>query len=261
MILSCQNINKTFETKEVIKNASFHLEDYEKAALIGPNGCGKSTLLRIIMQEISADSGEVVVSRGKTIGYLAQHQDLKSGRTIYEELLDVKQNILDMEERIRQMELEMKKASDQELETLLSDYSKLTHQFELANGYACKSEVVGVLKGLGFTEEDFSKPVDTLSGGQKTRVALGRLLLTSPDIILLDEPTNHLDMESISWLETYLMNYKGAVLIVSHDRYFLDKVVTKVVEIDMGQVRMFTGNYTAYVEKKAIIRMQNKKPT
>lgn len=254
MILSCQNITKTFETKEVIKNASFHLEDYEKAALIGPNGCGKSTLLRIIMQEMSADSGEVVISRGKTIGYLAQHQDLKSGRTIYEELLDVKQNILDMEGRIRQMELKMKKASGAELEDLLSDYSRLTHQFELENGYACKSEVVGVLKGLGFAEEDFSKPVDTLSGGQKTRVALGRLLLTSPDIILLDEPTNHLDMESIAWLETYLMNYKGAVLIVSHDRYFLDKVVTKVIEIDMGQVRMFTGNYTAYAEKKAIIR-------
>lgn len=254
MILSCQNINKSIGVNEILKNASFHLEEREKAALIGPNGAGKSTLLKIIMQEMSADSGEVIISRGKTIGYLAQHQELKSGRSIYDELLDVKQYILDMEEKIRSMEKRMKTVTGRELDVLLSDYSRLTHQFELENGYACRSEVTGVLKGLGFTEEEFSKSVDTLSGGQKTRVALGRLLLSNPDIILLDEPTNHLDMDSIAWLENYLVNYKGAVFIVSHDRYFLDKVVTKIVEIDHSNVRMFMGNYSAYAQKKAMIR-------
>lgn len=254
MILSCQNINKSFGINEILKNASFHLEEREKAALIGPNGAGKSTLLKIIVHEMSADTGEVIVSKGKSVGYLAQHQELTSGRTIYEELLDVKQYILDMEERIRIMEQKMKTVSGRELDALLADYSRLTHQFELENGYACRSEVTGVLKGLGFEEEEFSKTVDTLSGGQKTRVALGRLLLSNPDIILLDEPTNHLDMDSIAWLENYLMNYKGAVFIVSHDRYFLDKVVTKIVEIDHGNVRMFQGNYSDYAQKKAMIR-------
>lgn len=206
------------------------------------------------MQEMKADSGEVIISKGKSIGYLAQHQELVSGRNIYDELLDVKQYILDMEEKIRLMETQMKSVSGKELESLLADYSRITHQFELENGYACRSEVTGVLKGLGFAEEEFTKPVDTLSGGQKTRVALGKLLLSNPDIILLDEPTNHLDMDSIAWLENYLMNYKGAVFIVSHDRYFLDKVVTKVVEIDRGNVRMFLGNYSSYAEKKAQIR-------
>ena len=254
MILSCQNINKAFGTNEVLKNVNFHLEEREKAALIGPNGAGKSTLLKIIMQKMSADSGEIIISRGKTIGYLAQHQELISGRTIYEELLEVKQYILDMEEKIRIMEQNMKTVTGRELDELLANYSRLTHQFELENGYSCKSEIVGVLKGLGFTEDEFSKKVDTLSGGQKTRVALGKLLLSNPDIILLDEPTNHLDMDSIAWLENYLLNYKGAVFIVSHDRYFLDKVVTKVVEIDHGNVRMFQGNYSAYAQKKAQIR-------
>ncbi|MDO4446001.1 MAG: ABC-F family ATP-binding cassette domain-containing protein [Bacillota bacterium] len=254
MILSCQNINKSFGTNEVLKNVNFHLEEREKAALIGPNGAGKSTLLKIIMEEMNADSGEVIISRGKSLGYLAQHQELSGDCTIYEELLEVKQYLLDMEEKIRTMEQDMKTVTGRELDTLLADYSRLTHQFELENGYSCRSEITGVLKGLGFTEEEFSKKVDTLSGGQKTRVALGRLLLSSPDIILLDEPTNHLDMESIAWLENYLTNYKGAVFIVSHDRYFLDKVVSKVVEIDHGNVRMFQGNYSAYAQKKAQIR-------
>lgn len=259
MILSCQNIKKAFGINEVLKNISFHLEEREKAALIGPNGAGKSTLLKIIMGEMKADSGDIVISKGKSIGYLAQHQELVSGRNIYDELLDVKQDILDMEEKIRSMEQQMKTVSGQQLDSLLSDYSRITHQFELENGYACRSEVTGVLKGLGFMEDEFSKSVDTLSGGQKTRVALGKLLLSNPDIILLDEPTNHLDMDSIAWLENYLMNYKGAVFIVSHDRYFLDKVVTKVVEIERGNVRMFLGNYSAYSEKKAQIRQSEYK--
>ena len=254
MILACQNIEKSFGGMNLIHDASFHIEEREKAALVGINGAGKSTLLRIIMQEIPADSGEVILSRGRTIGYLAQHQELDSALTIYDSLLQVKQHILDMELHMRETEKQMKHASGKELEHLMETYSRLTHEFEMENGYAYKSELVGVLKGLGFPENDFEKEISTLSGGQKTRVALGRLLLSKPDIILLDEPTNHLDMDSISWLETYLLNYPGAVLIVSHDRYFLDRIVTKVIDIDNGKVSSFTGNYSAYSEKKAQLR-------
>ena len=254
MILSCQGICKSFGEKVILNDASFHIEEREKAALIGNNGAGKTTLLRIIMEEISADSGQVVLMKDKKIGYLAQYQEVKGHRTIYEELLSTKQYIIDMEDRMRAAEIQMKHASGEELERLMNSYTRLTHEFELENGYAYKSELMGVLRGLGFTEEDFNKQIETLSGGQKTRVALGKLLISKPDILLLDEPTNHLDMESISWLETYLLNYPGAVFIVSHDRYFLDKVVTKVIEIDAGQVRMYSGNYSAYAEKKAQLR-------
>ena len=254
MILSCQGISKSFGEKVILEDASFHIEEREKAALIGNNGAGKTTLLRIIMNELHADSGQVVLMKDKQIGYLAQYQDVQGHRTVYEELLSTKQYIIDMEERMRSMELEMKHASGEELDRLMNSYTRLTHEFELENGYAYKSELMGVLNGLGFTEEDFNKQVATLSGGQKTRVALGKLLISKPDILLLDEPTNHLDMESIAWLETYLLNYPGAVFIVSHDRYFLDKVVTKVVEIEAGHVRMYSGNYSAYAEKKAQLR-------
>ena len=254
MILSCQNICKSFGEKVILQDASFHIEEREKVALIGNNGAGKTTLLRIIMQELNADSGVVVLAKDTNIGYLAQYQDIHGHHTIYEELISTKQHIIDMESRIRALEMEMKHAQGDALDTLMNTYTRLNHQFELENGYAYQSEVVGVLKGLGFTEEDFSRQIETLSGGQKTRVALGKLLLSKPDILLLDEPTNHLDMESISWLETYLLNYPGAVFIVSHDRYFLDKVVTKVVEIEFGQMRMYSGNYSAYGLKKAQLR-------
>ena len=254
MILSCQGISKSFGEKVILEDASFHIEEREKAALIGNNGAGKTTLLRIIMNELHADSGQVVLMKDRQIGYLAQYQDVQGHRTVYEELLSTKQYIIDMEERMRSMELEMKHASGEELDRLMNSYTRLTHEFELENGYAYKSELMGVLNGLGFAEEDFTKQVATLSGGQKTRVALGKLLISKPDILLLDEPTNHLDMESIAWLETYLLNYPGAVFIVSHDRYFLDKVVTKVVEIEAGHVRMYSGNYSAYAEKKAQLR-------
>ena len=254
MILSCQGISKSFGEKVILEDASFHIEEREKAALIGNNGAGKTTLLRIIMEEIHADAGQVVLAKDKRIGYLAQYQDVQGHLSVYEELLSTKQYIIDMEERLRAMEVQMKNASGEELDRLMNSYTRLTHEFELENGYAYKSELMGVLNGLGFTEEDFTKQVATLSGGQKTRVALGKLLNSKPDILLLDEPTNHLDMESIAWLETYLLNYPGAVFIVSHDRYFLDKVVTKVIEIDAGQVRMYAGNYSAYAEKKAQLR-------
>ena len=254
MILSCQGICKSFGDKVILKDASFHIEEREKAALVGSNGAGKTTLLRIIMHELSADSGTVVLAKDSRIGYLAQYQDIQGHRTIYEELLTTKQHILDMEQRMRSIEQEMKHACQEELDRLMNAYTRLNHEFELENGYAYKSELTGVLKGLGFSEEDFDQPVETLSGGQKTRVALGKLLLSRPDILLLDEPTNHLDMESISWLENYLLNYSGAVFIVSHDRYFLDKVVTKVVEIEAGQVLCFPGNYSSFAEKKARLR-------
>ena len=254
MILSCNHISKAFGTDQILSEVSFHIEDQEKAAIVGINGAGKSTLLKIIVGELAADQGDVVLSRGKTLGYLAQHQDLESGRTIYEELKEVKRPLIEMEEQIRALEIRMKDASGEELEQMLSAYSRLNHTFELENGYAWQSEITGVLKGLGFTEDEFDKTVNTLSGGQKTRVSLGRLLLSKPDIILLDEPTNHLDMESIAWLETYLLNYSGAVIIVAHDRYFLNRVVGKIVELEQGRCTVYQGNYTAYSEKKAMIR-------
>lgn len=254
MILSCQNISKAFSEQPVLCNVSFHIEDYDKAAIVGINGAGKTTLLRIIVGEQSADEGMVSLAKGKTLGYLAQNQDVNSNHTIYDELLSVKSDIIEMERKIRQIELSMKQAEGKSLDDLMETYARLTHAFELANGYAYKSEITGVLKGLGFLEEEFSKQISTLSGGQKTRIALGRLLLLKPDLIILDEPTNHLDLNSIAWLETYLLNYKGAVLIVSHDRYFLDRITGKIIEIDQTKATSFTGNYSAYAVKKEQLR-------
>ena len=254
MILSCQNISKSFGTDEILKNVSFHIEANEKAAIVGINGAGKSTLLKIIMQKETPDTGEVILAKDATIGYLAQYQDVSGHRTIYEEVLDAKQNIIEMEERLRGMETQMNTLTGQELETLLDGYHRLSHEFELLGGYTYRSEVTGILKGLGFVESEFDRQMSELSGGQKTRVSLGKLLVTKPDVLLLDEPTNHLDMESIRWLEGFLMNYKGAVVIVSHDRYFLDRVVTKVVEIFQHQGFVYQGNYTEFAKKKAKIR-------
>ena len=254
MILSCHNITKAFGERMLLDSVSFHIEEKEKAALIGSNGAGKTTLLKIIMQEVPADSGEVTVAKDRRIGYLAQYQDIDGERSVYEELLSTRQYLLDIEERMRSVEHEMKTASGDRLASLMNTYTRLNTEFEQDNGYAVKSEIQGVLHGLGFSEEDYDKPASKLSGGQKTRVALGKLLLTVPDILLLDEPTNHLDMESVQWLETYLMNYSGAVLIVSHDRYFLDKVVTKVIEIENTHILSFSGNYSDFAEKKAMVR-------
>jgi ATP-binding cassette subfamily F protein 3 len=254
MILSCSNICKSFGENDILKQVSFHIEDHEKAAIVGINGAGKSTLLKVLIGKLAADDGVVTWAKGASIGYLAQHQDLEGAETIYDALLEVKKPVIQMEARIRSLELEMKSASGDELEAKLSEYSRLNHEFEMADGYSYQSEITGVLKGLGFTEDEFSKPITALSGGQKTRVSLGKLLLTKPDILLLDEPTNHLDMESIAWLETYLRNYSGAVIIVAHDRYFLDRVVTKIIELDMGHCTVFSGNYSAYSNKKAMLR-------
>jgi ATP-binding cassette subfamily F protein 3 len=256
LILSCSNIDKTFVDNHVIKNASFHIEDYEKAAIVGINGAGKSTLLKIIVGTLPADSGLVTFAKDKSFGYLAQHQAVDSDNTIFDELLTVKKEVLELEASIRQAELDMKHAEGDELDALLKKYTNMTHRFENINGYAYKSEITGILKGLGFDDSEFDKKVATLSGGQKTRVALGKLLLQKPDLIMLDEPTNHLDLNSIAWLETYLLNYKGAVIIVSHDRYFLDKIATKIIEIDNGVVSSFNGNYSDYAVQKEHLRTE-----
>ena len=255
MILSCQNIRKQFGDTVILDHCSFHIEDCEKAAIVGINGAGKTTLLRIITGELEANEGICTLSRGKRLGYLPQLVTFDSERTIYEELLSVKEELTLLETQIREAERQMKHTSGSELDALMDSYASLTHQFEQENGYAYKSELTGVLKGLGFSEEEFSKKIVTLSGGQKTRVALGRLLLQKPDLILLDEPTNHLDMTSIAWLETYLMNYKGAVLIVSHDRYFLDRVAAKIIEIDQTKAAVFSGNYSDYAIEKEALRI------
>lgn len=239
----------------VLSHVSFHIEDYEKAAIVGINGAGKTTLLRIIVGELAPDSGQVILSKGKTIGYLAQNAGLQSENSIYDELLSVKSNLVALEQQIRETELAMKDAGEAALSSLMEKYSLLTHKYESGGGYTYKSELIGVLKGLGFSEEEFSKSIATLSGGQKTRVALGKLLLLSPDLIILDEPTNHLDMQSIAWLETYLLNYKGAVLIVSHDRFFLDRIAGKIIELDQSQATVFSGNYSDYAKKKEQLRL------
>jgi len=255
MILSCQDIGKSFGDVPVLSHVSFHIDDYEKAAVVGINGAGKTTLLKVIVGEYQADEGLVTFGKGISWGYLAQHGALNTDYTIYDELLSVKQNLIDLEQKIRTAEALMKSAEGSALDELMNSYARLTHQFESEGGYIYQSEIVGVLKGLGFDQADFTKPVNTLSGGQKTRVALGKLLLQKPDLIILDEPTNHLDLNSIAWLETYLLNYKGAVLIVSHDRYFLDRVVGKVIEIDQTKSHVFGGNYTQYARKKEQMRV------
>ena len=255
MILSVSHIHKSFQETPVLQDVSFHIEACDKAAIVGINGAGKTTLLRIIMGELSPDEGIVTISKDTSIGYLSQNQAVSGENSIYDELLSVRQNIVALEQRMRSVELQMKSASEEMLPGLMEHYANLTHAFESANGYAYKSELTGVLKGLGFEESEFSKSIDTLSGGQKTRVALGKLLLQKPDMIILDEPTNHLDMSSITWLETYLLNYKGAVILVSHDRYFLDRIAGKVIELDNTKATVFTGNYSAYAAKKEMLRI------
>lgn len=254
MILACQDISKSFGTDEIIQHASFHIEEYEKAAIVGINGAGKTTLLRIIMRELEADSGDVILAKNKTIGYLPQNPDIEGNKTIYEEVLSAKEELISMQETLISMEQSMSSLTGSELENLMENYNRLNLEFERQGGLSYKSEITGVLKGLGFAEEEFGKHMKDLSGGQRTRVCLGRLLVTKPDVILLDEPTNHLDIGAITWLETFLLNYKGAVVIVCHDRYFLDRVVSKVVELDRHQVTVFPGNYSAYASQKSQVR-------
>ena len=254
MILSCQNIEKSFAGEPILRGVSMHLEKGEKAALTGLNGCGKSTLMKIITGLESADSGLVTLAKDTSVGYLAQVQEITGDETIYDTLMAAKKDLFLEEERLRSLEKAMKHAQGEDLDRLMEDYTALTHQFELHDGYAARSEIEGVFRGLGFADADRDRRLSTLSGGQKTRVALGRILLESPDLLLLDEPTNHLDMDSIAWLESYLSAFRGAVLVVSHDRYFLDRVVTKVIEIENGKALSYEGNYTVFSQKKELVR-------
>ena len=256
MILACHHISKEYPENVVLRDITFHLEKGDKAALIGINGAGKTTLLKIIMGEETQDEGVISLERDCSVGYLAQNQDLRSERTVYEEVLSVKQHLIEMEKQLGEYEKQMEVLKGEALAETISAYTDLLHTFEREDGYTYKGEVTGVLKGLGFTQAEYDQPVATLSGGQRTRVALGRLLVARPDLIMLDEPTNHLDMNSIRWLETYLSNYRGTVLIVSHDRYFLDKTVTKIIEMENGRCMVFGGNYSVYAERKKALREQ-----
>ena len=251
MILAVNNLSKTYDGKDILKDISFHIEAHDKLGITGINGAGKSTLLKQLIGEEHPDGGSITIPKDARIGYLSQNIDADSDKSIYEEVISIKQDVLDMEEELRSLELRMKDEPD---ESVMKHYSELMHRFELENGYAVRSNVQGILKGLGFKEEEFTKKVSLLSGGQKTRLSLGRLLLDAPDILILDEPTNHLDIASVSWLEAYLKAWKGAVIIVSHDRYFLDRIVNKILDIENGHGMLYTGNYTAFAEKKAALR-------
>ena len=250
MILDVQRLTKAFGEEVLFEDVSFHVEDHEKAALVGINGAGKTTLLKIILGQAEADRGSVAISRDVSVGYLSQQPDIVSDLTIMEELLTVKEEVRQTEHAMRESEKRMKGLTGEDLEKEMARYARLTEKFEREGGYSLKSEAVGVLKGLGFDETDFERPVNVLSGGQRTRLAMGRLLLASPDLLFLDEPTNHLDLNAIIWLETYLQNYRGAVLIVSHDRYFLNRIVTKVIELDAGRSYVYAGSFDDYTAKK-----------
>ena len=250
MILQCSHIDKSFVGETVLSDISFHINEQEKAAIVGVNGSGKSTLIKIIMGQLSADSGDIILSKDTTVGYLAQNQEYASDRTILEEMQDAKPEVGILERKLASLSAQMNEASGKELEALIKQFDQAQHRFDQINGYAYQSELVGVLKGLGFENEDFDIKIASLSGGEKTRVALAKMLLTAPDLIILDEPTNHLDLNAIHWLEGYLAQYNGAVLIVAHDRYFLDKIVSKVIEIRQTKSRVYLGNYTEYTKKR-----------
>ena len=253
MILTATNISKSFGSNEIIKDANFLVNEHEKVAIVGVNGAGKTTLLKILTGEEHADSGNVILAKDAKLGYLRQINNVDSKLSIIDELYTVIEHILSMEKRMLDLQEQMQHLSGEALEELYSSYTALTHNYELMDGYAAKSKVTGILKGLGFNENEFDRKINTLSGGQKTRVFLAKLLLEEPDIILLDEPTNHLDLRSIEWLESYLLNYKGAVIIVSHDRYFLDKIVSKVIDIENSVVTMYSGNYSDFSAKKQML--------
>ncbi len=254
MILSCQNLSKAFGSDDIIKNVSFQINEGDKVAIVGNNGAGKSTLLKMITGELESDAGSITLAKDVTLGYLAQYQNIEGEETVYQTVYSSRQDILNMQGRLQRMEQQMTELQGEALEDLLVKYHQLHDLFEHQNGYAYESEVQGVLRGLGFSEEDFNKTMDMLSGGQKTRVSLGKLLVMKPDILLLDEPINHLDLTSIEWLETFLMNYKGTVVIVAHDRYFLDRIVTKVIDLSMHTAHVYKGNYSAFAMQKEEIR-------
>lgn len=259
MILAARQLQKSYGIDVILEKITFHLEEREKAAVVGVNGAGKTTLFRILTGEASPDGGELFLKKDVSVGYLAQNQKIESDQTIYEEMLSVFRKIMETESKLREMENEMGQYEGQELSDKMAEYAALQLFFEQNDGYGYQSRLRGVLKGLGFSEKDWNSPMNQLSGGQKTRVWLGRLLLSRPDLLLLDEPTNHLDIASIEWLEDFLRSYSGAVLIISHDRYFLDRIVTKVIEIENKKSSVFNGNYTFYSQQKEILRESQQK--
>ena len=252
IILSCKDICKSYGIRDVLKDITFSINDGDKVGIIGANGEGKSTLFKIITKEISQDSGEIFIDKNKTLGYLSQNLALDSDKNIYEEALSVFHELLNIEERLSSLEIKMNEPYDENNasyhDKLIKDYTTLQDIYSHKGGYVYKGEISRVLKGLGFTEDDFYKSINTLSGGQKTRVALCKLLLRKPDIILLDEPTNHLDLEAISWLEDYMKNYKGTVLVISHDRFFLDSVTTSTFEVIGGKVECYNVPYSKFID-------------
>ena len=254
MILACRQLHKAYGIDVILEKITFHIEEREKAAIVGVNGAGKTTLFKVLTGENSADGGEFYLKKDTSVGYLAQNIHIESDKTIYEEMLSVFEKIIQTEANLREMENEMGGLSGQALADKMEEYAALQHYFEQHDGYSYQSRMKGVLKGLGFTESDFNRPMNQLSGGQKTRVHLGKLLLSKPDVLLLDEPTNHLDIASIEWLEDFLRTYPGSVLIISHDRYFLDRIVTKVIEIENKKSYVYNGNYSFYWQQKEINR-------
>ncbi len=255
MLLNVSHIYKSFGEDSIIKDATFTVDEGSKVAIVGNNGTGKSTLLKIIIGDMPADDGEVTLKKDATMGYLAQYQEDAFGSNILDTVLGAREDLISMEQRLAEMENQMSSIDTEKMASFMDDYHKLQHQFDLQGGYTFRSEAVGILKGLGFEQEDFEKSMNELSGGQKTRVSLGRLLASTPDLLLLDEPINHLDLKSIMWLEGYLSSYKGAVIIVAHDRYFLDKIVDHVVDLSYGKTSVYTGNYTAFVAQKEIAQI------
>ena len=249
MILSCSHVQKAFLTKIVLKDCTFHIEAREKIALIGVNGAGKTTILKILTGEMEPDEGQIYRQRDLRIGYLPQSSDYTSSKRIEEVLLSVFEDLIRMEENMRRLEHEISRASTPEL---LEEYDRLQQTFTQRDGYQYRSRVRGVLKGLGFQEAEYSLPISQLSGGQRSRVALARLLLEQPDLLLLDEPTNHLDIAAIQWLEGFLASFPGACILISHDRYFLDKLCTRTIELERGVSSEYHGNYTFYVHEKEL---------
>ncbi len=245
MILSCSNIKKSFGTTEILKNITFKIENNEKLAIIGVNGAGKSTLMRILANEEEYDSGDIFKPKDATMGYLSQETSLDLHSTIYQSMLDEFQDVIALEARLRKLEEEMQHNQD-----VYTEYDELTHQFQELDGYSYPSWIRRVLIGLGFTEDEFKAPISTMSGGQKTRVSLGKLLLRTPSILLLDEPTNHLDAKAIEWLENYLKGYRKAIIVISHDRYFIDQFCNSILEINHGKSYLYRGNYSFYVQTK-----------
>jgi ATP-binding cassette subfamily F protein 3 len=254
IVLSCKNISKYFGIDIILKDITFNVNEGEKIGLIGANGAGKSTLFKILTNQMEYDSGELFIDKSKELGYLSQNLSLDSDNTIYTELLSVFKSLIDMEERLLNLEEKMKEPYDASKEEyhnkIIRDYTTLTEVYENRGGYTYKGEISRVLKGLGFTEIDFDKSISILSGGQKTRVALCKLLLRKPEILLLDEPTNHLDLDAIEWLENYLKEIKGTIIVISHDRFFLDAITNKTIELLGGAAYCYNGNYTAFIDLK-----------